>query len=69
MSVPRITEILEAEIQTRFDSEDAATRQKATADYLAFATLQELKKIRLMLEEETGIEIEPRDLAEHEENL
>ncbi|MCK9361825.1 acyl carrier protein [Patescibacteria group bacterium] len=66
MSVPRITEILEEEIQARLDSQDEATREKATSDYLAFATLKELRKIRMILEDETGTEI-PDEEIENEE--
>ena len=62
MSVPRITQILEGEIQSRLDSQDVATREKATSDYLAFATLCELKKIRLMIEDATGTVIQDSDL-------
>jgi hypothetical protein len=66
MSVPRITQILEEEIQARFDSQDAAMREKATSDYLAFAILKELKKIRLLLENATGIELSEDDFESEE---
>jgi hypothetical protein len=67
MSVPRITQILEEEIQARLDSQDEATREKATSDYLAFATLRELRKIRLLLETATDTEVTDEDV-EGEEN-
>ena len=62
MSVPRITQILEGEIQSRLDSQDVATREKATSDYLAFATLCELRRIRFMVQESTSISLSNADV-------
>ena len=64
MSVPRITQILEGEIQARLDSKDEATREAAIASYFLSATLRELTKIRTILEIETGTELGDEDLGE-----
>jgi len=62
MSVPRITQILEEEIQSRIGSQDEATRREATSSYLSFAILRELIKIRLVLEEATDMEIDDSEV-------
>ncbi len=67
MSVPRITQILEEEIQSRLDSQDEATRKAATSEYLAFAILQELRKIRYILEDVTNTEVSDKDISQDEE--
>lgn len=69
MSVPRITQILENEIQSRLDSQDEATREGALASALQFAILHELRKIRLLIEDETGTEISDDDVEDEEENI
>lgn len=69
MSVPRITQILEEQIQAGLDSQDEATRMAASSAAISSAILSELRKIRLLIEDETGTEISDDDVEDEEENI
>jgi hypothetical protein len=70
MALPRMTELMEKwdrEILSGLDSPDEATRLAASSAAVSFAVLRELKKIRLILERATDIEIDD-EANEDEEN-
>lgn len=69
MSVPRITQILEEQIQAGLDSKDEATRVAASSAAISFAILRELRKIRMIAEDETGTEIPDDDLDDVEDEI